>query len=48
MPTWLRKFYFKKTEEALKAESKANEEATKKSKSTPTTPRVNIPRVPRK
>jgi hypothetical protein len=32
MPVWLRKFYYKKTEEAMKAKKKASETQTKKSK----------------
>jgi hypothetical protein len=32
MPVWLRKFYYKKTEEAMKAKKKASETQTKKPK----------------
>lgn len=51
MPTWLRKFYLKKMEEAKKEEKKLQEEANKsgrKGSSSKTTPRPNIPRVSRK
>jgi hypothetical protein len=32
MPVWLRKFYYKKTHDALKEKQKAQEKTTKKSK----------------
>lgn len=46
MPTWLRKFYLKKMEEALQQERKRQEESNKTSKKS--TSRPNIIKPPRK
>jgi hypothetical protein len=49
LPSWLRKFYFKKMEEALKAEAKAADESNKRVKNSQASiTKPNIPRVPRK
>jgi hypothetical protein len=49
LPSWLRKFYFKKMEEALKAEAKAADESNKRVKNSQAgITKPNIPRVPRK
>lgn len=42
MPVWLRKFYIKKIEEALKAKKKAEEDATKKSTNTKSIPKPSF------
>ena len=43
MPVWLRKFYIKKIEEALNAKKKAQEEASKKTKSTKSPKSISKP-----
>jgi len=42
MPVWLRKFYYKKIEDAMTAKKKANE---KNNKTTATSPRIKKPMI---
>ena len=47
MPVWLRNFYYKKLETAIKEKNKAEEDATKKAKSS-SAPKVKAPPVVKK